>query len=185
MIEINRNPSPREVRIFGLLWLVFFGALGGVVLWRPEGLAVAAIVLGSAWLVSLAFNPEDRRGQLAGALLPALFGLSGGAVLLGAGSMTVALLPWGLALVGAVAIWMSHRLGRRIYVAWMIAALPIGWTLSHLVLGAVYYAVLTPVGRILRLVGRDPMKRRFDRSARSYWVERRRQSDPARYFRQF
>ena len=34
MNEINYDPSPRDVRIFGLLWLLFFGALGGVVIWR-------------------------------------------------------------------------------------------------------------------------------------------------------
>ena len=127
MIEVNRDPSPRDVRIFGLLWLVFFGAVGGVVLWRPQGLLVAASVLGTAWVVSLVFNAEDRRGQLSGVVLPALFGLSGGAVSLGVGPMVIALCLWGAGVLGTVATWMSHAFGRRAYVAWMVAAVPIGW----------------------------------------------------------
>jgi hypothetical protein len=67
----------------------------------------------------------------------------------------------------------------------MLAALPIGWTISHLVLGAVYYLVLTPIGLVMRLLGRDPMQRRFDRSAKSYWIERTPRTDPSRHFRQF
>jgi hypothetical protein len=34
-------------------------------------------------------------------------------------------------------------------------------------------------------VGYDPMERRFDRAATTYWVERERNVDAARYFRQF
>jgi hypothetical protein len=38
---------------------------------------------------------------------------------------------------------------------------------------------------VMRAVGRDPLARRFDRDAQTYWVERGEQRDPARYFRQF
>ena len=67
----------------------------------------------------------------------------------------------------------------------MLAAVPIGWTLSHLVLGAVYYGVFTPIGLVMRLLGHDPLERRFDPTATSYWIERTDRSDPARHFRQF
>ena len=43
------------------------------------------------------------------------------------------------------------------FLGWMYAAFPIGWTISHLLLLAVYYFVLTPVGLALRLTGRDPV----------------------------
>jgi hypothetical protein len=185
MIEINRNPTPREVRIFGGLCLLFFGAVGAVVLWRPEGLVGAATILGVAWLISLVLNAEQRARQLAGVLLPGLFAVAGGSVRLGLGSWTVAAAVWALGVLAAAMVWISPEAGRRLYVGWMLAAQPIGWTLSHLVLGAVYYLVLTPIGLGMRLLGRDPMHRRFDPSAASYWVERKSQADPARHFRQF
>ena len=185
MIVINKNPSPREIRVFGGLCLLFFGAVGGVVLWRPEGLLGAATILGTAWLVSLIFNSEDRARQLLGLLLPGLFALSGGSVRLGVDPWTVAAALWAVAVLTAAMIWISHEAGRRFYVGWMLAAVPIGWSLSHLVLGAVYYLVLTPIGLIMRLTGYDPMRRRYDRSATTYWIERKTQTDPSRHFRQF
>lgn len=74
---------------------------------------------------------------------------------------------------------------RPIYTAWMLAVFPIGWLVSHLVLGIVYYLVVTPIGLLRRLVSGDPMHRCFDRQAETYWQPRRPVRDPKRYFRQF
>jgi hypothetical protein len=67
----------------------------------------------------------------------------------------------------------------------MYAAYPIGWVMSHVLLGIIYYGLFTPVGRLMRLFGYDPMERRFDGAAASYWVEREPIRDPSSYFRQF
>lgn len=185
MIDLNLNPSPRDIRIFGLLWPLFFGLIGSVVLWKPEGLAGAAAILGTAWLVSLTLNREHRVRQLLGVLLPGMFALA--TISVGwFGAWNVALGLWTVGAAGAVAIWLVPSLGRRIYLGWMLAGAPIGWTLSHAVLAIVYYVVLTPIGLIMRLVGRDPMQRKLDRAGKgSYWIERPPESDSSRYFRQF
>jgi len=52
-------------------------------------------------------------------------------------------------------------------------------------LAIVLYLVFTPVGLLLRLLGRDPLERGFDRAAPSYWTARRRADTMDRYFRQF
>ena len=126
------------------------------------------MILGAAWWISLIFNPESRRLQLAGVLLPGLFALAGGSVRLGFAPLAVAGTLGAFGLLAAAIIWASPGAGRRLYVGWMLAAQPIGWTISHLVLGAVYYLVLTPIGLIMRLLRRDPMQRRFDRAAGSF-----------------
>jgi hypothetical protein len=185
MIEIKLDPSPREIRFFGGLCLLFFGAVGAVALWRPEGLVGAAAILGAAWLVSLAFNSADRLRQLGGIVLPGLFAVVGSSVLRGVDPSTVADVLWGVGGLVAVVVWIAPAAGKKLYVGWMLAAQPIGWTISHLVLAAVYYLVLTPIGLLMRLFGRDPMQRHFDRSATSYWVKRPTEADPSRHFRQF
>jgi hypothetical protein len=57
---------------------------------------------------------------------------------------------------------------------------------TRVILGLVYYAMLTPIGLIMRLF-RDPLDRRLDGdSAGSDWAERPREPvDPARYRHQF
>lgn len=74
---------------------------------------------------------------------------------------------------------------RPVYVVWMALAFPIGWVVSHVMLATVYYLVITPIGLVMRLGGRDPMQRRFDRTAATYWTRRISTRDLRRYFRQF
>ena len=75
---------------------------------------------------------------------------------------------------------------RWVYVGWMVAVFPIGWVVSHLLLAAIFFGVIMPIGLILRVLGRDPMQKSFDRSASTYWIARPNEpTDSQRYFRQF
>ena len=74
---------------------------------------------------------------------------------------------------------------RPIYLGWNYAVFPIGWTVSHVLLGAIYFGVVTPVALVLRALGHDALDRKFDRSASTYWVRTTPQRDPERYFKQF
>ena len=84
------------------------------------------------------------------------------------------------------AVYATVRpLRRWIYLGWIYAAFPIGWTVSHLLLGAAYYLVLTPIGLLVRWIKGDPLGRELDRDAPTYWTERPPVRDVRRYFRQF
>ncbi len=75
---------------------------------------------------------------------------------------------------------------RGVYRAWMVAVFPLGWTISHLLLASIFFGVIMPIGLILRVLGRDPMRKAFDRSATTYWIARPTEpTDSQRYFRQF
>jgi hypothetical protein len=86
--------------------------------------------------------------------------------------------------VGLVGL-VRPRWVRAVYVGWTAAFYPLGWVVSHGLLAAVYYGLVTPTGLILRACRRDPLKRRLDRDAPSYWEPRPPEPDPERYFRQF
>jgi len=45
--------------------------------------------------------------------------------------------------------------------------------------------VFTPIGLTMRLFGWDPLERRFDPNASTYWVEHKPPASPSRYFQQF
>ena len=87
--------------------------------------------------------------------------------------------------IGGMAAWWLPGATRIVYLAWMYAVYPIGWTVSHLALAVVYYLVVTPIGLLMRLFGRDPMLRKFDPSATTYWQPHDSADEPERYFRQF
>ena len=92
---------------------------------------------------------------------------------------------WAIALSSLAVGLVRPQAFRPVFVAWMVAAYPIGWTVSTLVLLATYYLLFLPVGLLLRVFRYDPLDRRLDRAAPSYWDAHDQPADPAAYFRQF
>jgi len=85
----------------------------------------------------------------------------------------------------ALIYYLFPRTQRPIYRTWMIAVWPIGWLVSHLLLALVYYLVVTPVGVAIRMLGHDPLRRKFDPEAETYWEDCPSDDKPESYFRQF
>jgi len=72
---------------------------------------------------------------------------------------------------------------RPVYSVWMACALPVGIAVSVVLVGLVYFAVLTPIGLALRLCGRDAMARQPTHG--SDWIDRPPPPAASRYYRQF
>src|SRR5690606_37879755 len=89
-----------------------------------------------------------------------------------------------MALAVAFSVFAPHWL-RPVYYAFTIVAFPIGWVVSHVLLAVVFYGVFTPIGLVMRLLGRDPMRRKFDSNAESYWAPHPPRKSLEDYFRQF
>ena len=187
MIDIKINPSKKDLLIFAFMWIAFFFVLARLAFWKPEALLMGSAVTGAAFLISIALNNEQpKRAQLMGISIPLVLLFIGTAErYLGVHQWTVVWILIGIGGVGCVAMLASSKLAKSIYTKWMYAALPMGWTFSHIVLGVVFFLVMTPISLILRATGKDPMERRFDRSATSYWVAHEQVKDSSRYFRQF
>jgi hypothetical protein len=55
---------------------------------------------------------------------------------------------------------------------WFLFGIAIHKVMSPLIMGLLFYLTVTPIALIMRMVGKDPLNRRFEPSAKSYWVER-------------
>ena len=82
-------------------------------------------------------------------------------------------------------LWLVPRIARPLYVAWHFVGCCVGFVVGNAVFIAVCYFAVTPVGLILRALGRDPLKRRFERDAATYWEPVEKSVDVRRYFRQY
>jgi hypothetical protein len=94
----------------------------------------------------------------------------------------------GVALVGmAIGLsgFVSLKLTRTIYVAMLAVTLPIGFVVSLVLMAVFYFGLITPVGLVFRLIGRDALRRRFEPQTRTYWIPHERTTKPERYFQQF
>jgi hypothetical protein len=77
------------------------------------------------------------------------------------------------------------RLVKPIFVTWMVLAFPIGWALSWVLLGLVFFGVITPVALVLRLLGHDPLALARVQETTTYWRPKPAVVDVRRYFRRY
>ena len=134
LIQINRHPKPKDLRVFATLWLIFLGTFAGLAL--------------------------------------------------RAGKPTLATLLVSLALIVGVLGLIAPPTIRLIYLGAVYVTFPIGFIMSHVILGIVYYLLITPIGLLMRLLGRDPLQRRFDPKRTSYWEPKTESRSPASYLKQ-
>ena len=97
---------------------------------------------------------------------------------------------WAAAVFGiGILIFLSSRfslkLTKAIYLILTAVTMPIGFVVSFIVLTVFYFLLIMPVGLIFGLIGRDPLYRKYDRDAESYWIAHREPENMERYFRQF
>jgi len=90
-----------------------------------------------------------------------------------------------LALYSAFFSLAWPRANKPVYIALTIVSYPIGFVLSHLIMGSLFYLLITPVGIAFRVIGRDPMERRWDPDAESYWIDSAAPRPKEGYFKQF
>jgi hypothetical protein len=134
LIRLNTHPSRGQLRLFGVLALIFLGVVGALA-WHRAAPGAAAV-----W--------------------------------------------WTAGGVVAAAGLIEPRVLRPVYLAAVIVSFPLGLVSSYLILGAVYYLVLTPVGLMMRLAGHDPLTRRFEAGRTTYWKSRDAARAAASYLRQ-
>jgi hypothetical protein len=56
---------------------------------------------------------------------------------------------------------------------WQKVGLLLHRVTTPVVMGFVFYSTVTPIGLLLRAFGKDLLNLRLDRSAKTYWIERR------------
>ena len=74
---------------------------------------------------------------------------------------------------------------KLLYRGWMKLAHVLGWVNTRIILSLVYFLIVTPLALIFKVIGKDPMCRKFDEQD-SYWIKRKSQVfDRDSYRRQF
>ena len=145
-------------------------------------------------LISLNLRPDPRTLRQFGFI--ALFGFGLLAVLayyekavfafgLGDARLPVAYALGGLAALSVLFSLVAPKANLPIYLGLTVISLPIGFVLSYVIMGLLFFVVFGVVAVILRLIGRDSMKRSYDRQAETYWVKPPPPTTSDRYFSQY
>ncbi|MBT5398959.1 hypothetical protein HOL24_00295 [bacterium] len=56
---------------------------------------------------------------------------------------------------------------------WFKFGILLGSVIAPVVMTLVYFATVLPIGLIMRLLGKDLLKQKLDKNAKSYWIERK------------
>ena len=145
-------------------------------------------------MIELDFNPDARTLRQFGWIALVAFPLVGGICYwhgglfgfdFGQAARTVSVVFVGLGGTAGLLAWLAPRALRPLYVGLLLITAPIGFVLSYVILGVLFYLLITPMALVLRLVGYDPLKRKFEREAETYWVEVEPRASKDSYFRQF
>ena len=145
-------------------------------------------------IVEINWKPTERVLRQFGAIALLSFGVlafsawnswwwfSGGS---GGSRTSVAAVLAGAALFSGVASLLAPRAHLPLFLGLSLVSYPVGFVVSYVIMAALFYLVFAPVAMVMRLLGRDPLSRNADATARSYWRPVEDGRDPNRYFRQF
>lgn len=160
---------------------------------KPRGISLSSSSI-ETMLIQLDFRPEARQLRQFGFIAFVVLGVLAVVAYL-RGTLfgfevgdAARVLSAALGAVGAVSalfslVWPQGN--RPLFVALSLLAFPIGFVVSHIVLAVLFFAILTPVGLALRLLGRDLLDRGFESEKKSYWVDLPQAIQKRDYFRQF
>ena len=86
-------------------------------------------------------------------------------------------------LLGSFGGLLEKLIPRALFQILSVVAFPIGFVISHVLMGAIFYLVMTPIGLCFRLVSRDALGRKLEPDRTSYWRDRGPARDPSSYFK--
>ena len=92
---------------------------------------------------------------------------------------------WPLVYEGPLRIWpipiallflilglINSKLLNPLNILWMKIGVLLGTVVSPIVLGILFFLVVTPTGLIMRALGKDLLSKKFDENRNSYWIKR-------------
>jgi hypothetical protein len=145
-------------------------------------------------LVQLDLNPDDRTLRQFGLIAVVGFGLLAACAYyetwmfafgLGDARLPVAGTLAGVGVLSLLLGLVYPRANRVIFVGTAILAYPIGFVLSYVIMGVLFFLIIAPIGVLLRILGKTPLARSYDRNAATYWSKAHPSRGQQSYFRQF
>jgi hypothetical protein len=135
-------------------------------------------------MIAIQWNPERKQlRQFAGLWFPAFCALLGWIIGVKSGQWTAVKMGWAVCGLLSVAGIVDPPAIRPIFVGLILLTYPIGWVVSHLLLGAIYYLLFLPIGLVLRITGHDPLQLKPP-PGNTLWKTPVGKTDAASYLRQ-
>ncbi len=100
-------------------------------------------------------------------------------------NVSFALKLGGLGAAAGVLFYALPALAKPFYIGWYALACCIGLVVGNVLLGLIFYVLVTGIGLLKRLGGRQAIRKSPNPQADTYWVDAPPAPEPKRYYLQF
>lgn len=77
-----------------------------------------------------------------------------------------------LSLVFLILGLMNSQLLTPLNKLWFKFGMTLGAIVAPLVMGIVFFLVVTPIGLVMRIIGKDLLNKKYDKGKNTYWIKR-------------
>lgn len=74
---------------------------------------------------------------------------------------------------------------RGFYRVWMAIGFILGWIMTRLILTVAFFLIFTPIGLLLRIIKKDLLDMKIEKTEKSYWKKHEAVTDKSRHLKQF
>ena len=67
---------------------------------------------------------------------------------------------------------MNAKLLTPLNKLWFKFGMILGAIIAPIVMGVVFFLVITPIGLTMRIMGKDILRKRYDKKKETYWIKR-------------
>ena len=85
-------------------------------------------------------------------------------------------IPFYFSLIFLILGLMNSRLLTPLNKIWFKFGLVLGSFISPVIMGIIFFAVVTPIGLFMRIISKDLLRNKFNKNVKSYWINRGKQS---------
>ncbi len=94
-----------------------------------------------------------------------------------------------LSVLGVISVTLAllcPTLLKPVYIVFMKIAHVLGWVNTRILLGIIFYIIMTPIGVIMKVFGKDLLDRKIEPARKSYWIINEEGTvDKSRYEKQY
>ena len=67
---------------------------------------------------------------------------------------------------------MNSKLLTPLNKLWVKFGMILGSIVAPIIMGVVFFLVVTPIGLVMRIMGKDLLNKKYDKKKKTYWINR-------------
>ena len=84
----------------------------------------------------------------------------------------ISILPFFIAIIFLILGLMKSKLLTLLNKIWFRFGIILGAIIAPIIMAIIFFLVVTPIGLLMKIMGKDLLKKNYDKAAKSYWIKR-------------